>query len=245
MSAGDAVAYIRRPRWTGERAPVDAEGLRHLIVLYMLTVVMVIVVSGVIWPLILSATGGAMPANANDELINGSPGQLVLYGIVLAPLIEEALFRSWLGRPRAVLAGLPLVASLVAVMFALGHAGSGMVGVVVAAALGFVSVAAAMRAFSVSPETAAAARERLFPAAFWGSAVAFALLHVTNFTDDTLGWPWLALAVLPQGLVGLVLGYVRMRFGLVPAIFYHASYNALFLSIALLAAGLAEAPPPA
>ena len=239
MSLGEAIAFIARPVYRDTRDPVDAEGLRHLLVLFLLSVLAVFVVMGVVWPIILSANGGEAPANANDALAEMNPGRMVLMVVVLAPLIEELLFRSWLGAPRACLYGLPVVAALTAVMMGGGSA-SGAFVLPVAAVLGFLAVAVIMRARSLSDAGASAMRDTLFPWAFWGSAIVFAALHLANFTDG-ITTPLLLLAVLPQCLLGLVLGYVRMRFGLAPAIGFHGGYNALAVTLSLLAGGLGDA----
>ena len=237
MPVTDALRFITRPRFTEGRARVDAEGLRHLLVLFLLTVLAVVVATGFVWPIILSATGGEMPSNANDALINMNPARMVLIGMVVAPLVEELIFRSWLGAPRACLYGLPLLAGALVVTTAAGSGASGALVLPLAAVAGFLGVAVWARARALGPGAVSHARAALFAWAFWGSAGLFALIHLANFTDG-IQTPWLVLAVVPQLMVGLVLGYVRMRFGLAPAIGFHGAYNALFLTLALLGSGL-------
>ncbi|UBM61693.1 CPBP family intramembrane metalloprotease [Candidatus Sulfidibacterium hydrothermale] len=68
---------------------------------------------------------------------------------------------------------------------------------------------------------------RLF---FYLSCLLFGMLHIGNFSP--LSWSllfWGPLLVLPQLFAGLVLGYIRMRFGIVYSILFHFSYNMLFL----------------
>ena len=45
----------------------------------------------------------------------------------------------------------------------------------------------------------------------------------------------LPLLVLPQGLIGVVLGYTRVRMGLRWSMLLHASYNGTVLGLAALA----------
>ena len=75
---------------------------------------------------------------------------------------------------------------------------------------------------------------RYFKVAFYASAVAFALVHLSNFPN--LGEVWLLAPVLisPQLFLGLFLGYVRVRFGLLWAMIFHAAYNAILLGPILL-----------
>ncbi len=65
-------------------------------------------------------------------------------------------------------------------------------------------------------------------------AVGFALAHLSNYPRASL----LAVPlVLPQLWAALVLGFVRQRLGLVPAMLSHALANGCSLGLALLAGG--------
>ena len=239
----DAVRYVAAPRFSAAREPVDLEGLRHLMALFFSTALAVVVVSEFLGPIVISGLGGELPRNVNEDLLDMNPGRLVLIGIVLAPVIEEGLFRSWLGSRRLTLFGLPVLSVGTVLLMASGASGAVLLPVM--AVLGFLLTVFILRAVRLDPGERAAARDGLFPWIFWGSGLLFALIHLSNF-DGGLTSPWLLLAVVPQGLVGLVLGYVRMRYGLAPAIGFHGAYNALFLSLGLLGQGLADsAPPPA
>ncbi len=240
MHLSDVVHFIARPHPIARRAPVDAIGLAHLLSLFGVTIIGVIVLMRLIWPIILSGTGGEMPTNANDSLLEANPARLVLIGIVIAPLIEELLFRSWLGGRVAAIIGLPLLASALAVLSLLGTGISPASGLALTFVLLFLSLAVVKRARDLDPPSFHFARAQLFPIIFWGSALLFALLHLSNFTEG-MTTPLLVLAVLPQGLVGLILGYVRLRFGLGSAIGFHGAYNAFFISLGLLTQGLNEA----
>ncbi len=65
----------------------------------------------------------------------------------------------------------------------------------------------------------------LFGWAFHASSLAFAAVHLHNFNlQQTPAW-LLPLLVLPQWLTGLVLGWMRMRYGIGAAIRLHALFN--------------------
>ncbi|MGB3711107.1 MAG: CPBP family glutamic-type intramembrane protease, partial [Erythrobacter sp.] len=74
---------------------------------------------------------------------------------------------------------------------------------------------------------------RLFPVFFWLSTLAFALIHVANFGDAPL--VMVLPLVLPQFVLGAILGYLRVTVGLWAAILLHAAHNATALGIATLA----------
>jgi hypothetical protein len=67
------------------------------------------------------------------------------------------------------------------------------------------------------------------------SALAFASVHLTNFTEGNAAL--LLPLTLPQFLLGLILGYVRVMFGLWASVLMHAVHNTLFISLVLAGAG--------
>jgi hypothetical protein len=66
------------------------------------------------------------------------------------------------------------------------------------------------------------------------STLAFASVHLTNFTEGN------ALILLPLTLpqlpLGLILGYARVQFGLWAGVLLHAAHNSLFVGLLLVGA---------
>ncbi|MBU0695311.1 MAG: CPBP family intramembrane metalloprotease [Bacteroidetes bacterium] len=76
--------------------------------------------------------------------------------------------------------------------------------------------------------------KRFFPFHFYLTAICFGLVHLSNFSNPfEYGFP-VILLVMPQLFAGLILGYVRMRFGLSKSMMMHAAYN-LIPALALIA----------
>lgn len=73
-----------------------------------------------------------------------------------------------------------------------------------------------------------------FPWVFYGSTLAFAALHLYNFSLNAAPWYLLPLLVLPQAITGLVLGWMRVRWGIGSAILLHALFNAGPLMLVML-----------
>jgi len=69
---------------------------------------------------------------------------------------------------------------------------------------------------------------------FYGSALLFALLHLFNFLDFKQIWFLAPLLILPQFILGLILGFVRMKFGLAWAIANHLIHNAVLVTPVIL-----------
>ncbi len=71
---------------------------------------------------------------------------------------------------------------------------------------------------------------------YYGFAILFGLLHISNFSNASL-WVFCLtpLLVLPQFLSGLVIGYLRMQFGFFWGFTFHAVWNSALLSLAYAA----------
>lgn len=231
-SIGTLLSFIRRPYFPAGRDRLGEAQLRHLIQLLFLSIAVMIVIAPIVG-LIITAVKGELPANVNETIGQASPVQLLVMGVIFAPIIEEIVFRSWLGGRRACIIGFPVLISLFALATAVGADLSPAVSVAVAAGLAVLVFAVTQKFLGLGPAAQKAARWTLFPVAFYGSAAMFALLHLSNY-DGGLSSPIMLLAVLPQFLVGLVLGYVRMRFGLIHAIVFHAFYNLVLIGMFLM-----------
>lgn len=157
-----------------------------------------------------------------------APAMLVPTVVLVAPVLEELLFRGWLtGRPRALwLLGSGLVAG--AVLFASMHgldplvAGALLLGALVAAVAGWL----VLRRRAEAPGWFAAG----FAPIFAVSVAIFAASHLVNYPHITLA---VLPLVLPQLWGALVLGFVRMRIGLPASILAHMAANASTLTLAM------------
>lgn len=149
--------------------------------------------------------------------------------LLLAPVLEEALFRGWMtGRIAALRFALFGLAALA--MFAAGlvlapawSAWLGLAGLVLTFA-GLIQWSRTRDADMGVP----AWFPRHFHWLVWGQAVLFGLIHLGNY--EPLAHPLGVLVVVPQTIGGLLLAYVRTRIGLGAAMAHHAAYNALFLA---------------
>ncbi|MDJ0979402.1 MAG: CPBP family glutamic-type intramembrane protease [Erythrobacter sp.] len=188
------------------------------------------------------AFGFTLPDNVNNAL---TPDLATLALIVLAaPIGEELIFRSWLrGHP-----GVMAATACVVLGFALLTIGALYPeGSSIALALGLAGALAALigaplGAFLLLKRPVPAFFANHFPVFFWLSTAAFALIHLANYTEGSL--PILLLLVLPQFLLGTMLGYLRVHYSLVAAIVLHAVHNAVLFGLAVLG-GLGETAPAA
>ena len=75
---------------------------------------------------------------------------------------------------------------------------------------------------------------KLFKIAFYAIGIIFAYVHLFNFELTTNVILFSPLLVAPQFFVGLIFGYIRIRFGLLWSILLHSLYNGLLVSLFLL-----------
>lgn len=75
---------------------------------------------------------------------------------------------------------------------------------------------------------------RYFPWIFYVLTLAFALVHLSNYPNFSEIWPLALLLISPQLNIGVFLGFIRIRFGLLWAIAFHAAYNLVLLGPMLL-----------
>ena len=171
------------------------------------------------------SNAGFLPALRPQQ---GGLAERAFHALLLAPVLEEALWRGWLSGRAAALR-----------FAALGFAAAGCfaaslwVDAAWARPLTFAGIALALIGFArwlATREHACTVPlwfTQHFRWAVWGGAIAFALIHLGNY--GPLSSPLGLLVVVPQGIGGLLLAYTRTRLGLGAAIAHHAAYNGAFM----------------
>lgn len=137
--------------------------------------------------------------------------------LVWAPIVEELMFRFGMRRPGAALW---LVPSFVVVVM---HGSGFYTGLFLALSLALVAWPALPGVRWSLPWNRR--YRRIFPLVFHALTLAFAVLHLLNFSLDKSPWWLLPMLVLPQWLTGLVLGWLRVRSGIGTSIVAHALFN--------------------
>ncbi len=225
-------AFVKRPALPERAAPIGAPGLRALGRMLVLDLaIMLVLVSAALAALVV---GVDLPETALAGLdINL---QLALMVVVVAPLAEETIFRGWLsGRPGHVLALLALLmagtTAAVLAESAVGHQAASSVALAFAGGI----VLGAIALFAFRRHNAIGWFRAIFPLLFWLSALGFASIHLLNYEKGSLAI--LLPLVLPQFVLGTILAYLRVNYGLWSCILLHAAHNGLILGIVALAAG--------
>lgn len=222
--------FVRRPTLPDRAVGVSAEGFGAIARLFALDLLLMAVLLGAIGSLALF--GLELPQHALEQLEIGPA--LIVFIVIGAPVGEEILFRGWLsGRPGHVL-------SLVA-LIALGTLASVAAGALPAptgglAALALIVLGAALAVvllWRLRRRPAWQAFQRNFRWFYFASALAFAAIHLFNFGQGASA-AMLPLT-LPQFVLALILGYLRVKHGLWASIVLHALHNTVFIGIVLAA----------
>lgn len=154
-------------------------------------------------------------------------GWLLPITMLVAPVLEEMIFRGWqTGRPRA----LWLLACFAAFVALLPGAKSiapfVLLGLLLALAVAALGGWLWLRRRAEPPRLYLAA----YPAIFWAAALLFAAIHLMNYpTTTAMSLPM----VLPQFWAAMMLGFTRQRLGLPAAILQHAAANAATMALVM------------
>ncbi|KWV91177.1 type II CAAX prenyl endopeptidase Rce1 family protein [Erythrobacter sp. YT30] len=149
--------------------------------------------------------------------------------VILAPIVEESLFRGWLRGNLAALrfaaiAWIAVALVLLAELLEWAILGSATGVALILLLIGLLQWLATRKTETQVPDWFKAHYGKLV----WGSTLAFGMIHITNF--ETFGSPVDLMLVASQTLGGLILAYTRTRLGLGAAIGQHAAFNLILLT---------------
>ena len=226
--------FLRYPALPDRAHGIGVAGLGTVARLFALDLLLMTLLIGGIAT--LTVFGFELPEHA----LEGLELEPVLLAFVLigAPLGEEIVFRGWLsGRPGHVFALVALIGGG-ALAFT---ATSGLS----APADGFAALALLLAAVALAPgllwgfrrRPAWAWFQRRFRWFYFASALAFASIHLFNFAEGAT--VLLLPLTLPQFVLGLILGYLRVNHGLWASVLLHALHNAVFIGLVLAATSAA------
>ena len=146
----------------------------------------------------------------------------IFYGILLSPIIEELLFRLILVFNKKNLFILLLTALIMLVFFVIK-------GVILKIIPFFLLIVCLIIVIKYE-EKCKSYFQTYFKMLFYLFAGIFAFLHFFNFLGiSSSNLLYLPLFVLPQFILGLILGYIRITYGLQYSIVFHAMVNCFII----------------
>jgi len=234
--AYDVWNFVKRPRLEHLTETFLSNPIQVLGYLLLLDFLLMIPLSGFLGVL------GIEDMDHKIEDLYNDPLKLAGLAVVMAPLLEETAFR------------LPMKFSYVRIALALGLALMALPTLIdseqtVQIIIGVVLVSVFLFQFinqqkdNQLNDRMGAWWEQHFYIPFWLLTVGFALLHLSNFGDFPIHLaPFL---VLPQFVLGAILGYVRTGFGFAYAVLFHAVHNGILVGLATMASFAEKTVEPA
>lgn len=171
----------------------------------LLSLLLLNVALSFVWILVMNVLDIQGLENMNSRLLNLPYWSLILVGVVVAPFIEELIFRFPMKYSRNYL--LQFIIALVA-LFAPAESKNAL----------YAQVRSYWR--------------RYFWVFFYLLSTFFAFVHIYNYVDAKQLLLLSPLLTLMQFITGLIIGYIRVRFGFLWGWYYHAFFNLLFFSMA-------------
>lgn len=217
-----------------------SDHLSELLKLFAFVFAMVVFIAA---PLLVYVGGEDLP-NKLSELSNMSFDNKVLQflamfglAVIVAPLIEEIIFRFPLKYRRGALVYGGIVVGMLGTGIAMNVGMIFKTAAFVGTGVGILSYAL-MLYMNTGEEKLDQLSKKLFPFLFYASALVFAFAHISNYELPADRWYITPALVMPQFFLGLMLGYARIKYGLWAAIFLHALNNLLpTIALALMPEG--------
>lgn len=209
---------------------IKADGENQFKELMQLFVFVFAIVIFVVGPLVVLVGGNQLP-NKLSELADLGFGNkwmqfAAMFGlaVIAAPLLEELIFRFPLKYRRGALMFGALF--LGGIVLAIGRVSGfeSKPSLIVAGIVALVSYIACML-ISKNERHLDRMVNQLFPFLFYACAVLFAVAHIANYELPVDKWIIAPVLILPQFVLGLMLGYARIKYGILAAIFLHAINN--------------------
>lgn len=219
----EIAAYSARPFFTAERDRFSPEYLIKLTLLTTALALLVIIVASVL----LSILGIEIPEQS-DVFKTTPKTQLLFLAVIVAPILEETIFRSWLGSHGGIRTALPIIAAFFFILTFVGFSSPHATPILI------ILIGALIFYFTrIRPRLGEDFINGNFKYYFWISSIVFGLIHLSNYDMQSFN-PALTLLILPQLIAGFIFGYTRMRFGVLACMFTHGFYNGtVFLLMSL------------
>ena len=215
--------FLRSPNLLLPPDSISAKQARsHTLRLYSIHLLLILL------SLVAIQAFGLQEHNLSQGLFEQMPAwTLFLVAVVAAPVIEETIFRLPL-RPFA--SSITLISSFIL------YAGLAVAQVAPGILLVALAMLVALNVYVWSQRSRVILFKKFYSQyprlIFYFFTLLFGIVHIGNYTREV--WMLLPLLVLPQTIIGLWLGFVRLRYGFGWSIFAHGFHNGCVLLPTLL-----------
>ncbi len=212
--------------------PLQKQPLRDILRLYALILILTIPLA-----LMVSSLSKKLSTGHAINDIADKPWLLFFFGVVIAPLLEEILFRLplrytptnltlptflWIFTILSLLVGTKVIPAAL------------LLPLLCIAVLGCLFLRIWLKE-KVPATPIHKLYEKWIGLLFYSCAIIFGLVHITNFQlSSGQAFLFTPLLVSPQILIGVLLGFVRLKYGFWWCVFIHTFHNGLFIGQMLL-----------
>jgi membrane protease YdiL (CAAX protease family) len=154
----------------------------------------------------------------------------LIFACVIAPLLEESIFR-WHLRKRYATIYFVLMSISFTIISKLTSTWLSFLVFFVCLAIAIV-IELYLRKQTQNKKTILL--RRVYPFVFYFSAIVFGVTHIDNFEGLSFEDPAFVIFICSQTFGGLTLGYIRIKYGLQYSMLSHAAFNLFAVSMAIL-----------
>lgn len=242
----EIITYLQNPQHidTIQRKPFFSSILQ--IIRINLLAIFLSFVTGIIIAFIATQTKALDGHAVGDFIENESIFTAFILACVIAPLLEESAFRLWLvNKPLQVAIGLFgflfyyissfIPGSFIKSVFSFTESDNPiiMLGIYLAIFIGGVAVLYIIIKQKSVQTKLTHIYHNYYKWLFFGSAVLFGLLHITNYEFSWVVVLLTPILILPQLFGGVLLSYIRVKYGFWRGVIGHFIYNLLLLTPSL------------
>lgn len=224
---GELLRFLRAPQRKPHTPPSGWRWLVRMLGLWLPTLVLSLLVS--------AALHGLKDRLGLSHFLDTTTltTTIVIASCLVAPLTEEAIFRWGLRSASYTLIAGPMVITAFMIRDTVSA------GVFLATGLSVLAITLIFQQRKAIGQLSKIQLSRNFlenyPKVFWLYTIAFALVHIRNYSSSSIaGLIAVALLQIPQFLMGVVAGYLRLRDGLRSSIALHILHNTSAISLVLL-----------
>jgi len=149
--------------------------------------------------------------------------KILLVAVVAAPLVEEIIFRLPLRNKTALTVLIAVMAASYSAIILNGQNKEDLIPYVAPAIFSGILLLSLGSKFARDKWNAKL--EDWYPYIFFIVAGMFALIHIYNYNEEAYTWWMVPLLVIPQFVLALFLGFVRLRVGFWACVYMHALNN--------------------
>lgn len=174
------------------------------------------------------------PSRLDSDNLFSDPLTLTLLAVIAAPVLEELFFRLPLKFSLLAIAVYPVYSLLIlflivsSMIMGINDIDLWKIGVPL-------SIVSILLVLILSPRLKRIVSwkyNRKFSLIFYWQAILFGLIHMFNYELDQIAMLYvLPLLVVPQFFIGLGLGFLRTKYGILMAMYTHAVYNGILVGL--------------